>query len=108
MNELNIFNILAKLRDVDKLKAILMTNEQRELFDSLPKPILTLREEKKRRTLSRLGTANAYLMSKEHKNQIQAEKDVKEVLPYINLLKKKKKSDVEKRLAKMFEDLLKD
>ena len=39
---LDIFNVLRKLREVDKLKVLLLENEQLVLFDNLPKPQLKI------------------------------------------------------------------
>lgn len=51
MTELDIFEVLKKLRDVEKLKAILMTEDQRRLFEALPKPIISVDEEHKKKKL---------------------------------------------------------
>jgi len=37
---LDIFVVLQKLREVDKLKAILLNSDQITLFENLPKPVL--------------------------------------------------------------------
>ncbi|CAK61374.1 unnamed protein product (macronuclear) [Paramecium tetraurelia] len=44
--QLDVFNILTKLNEIDKLKEILLTNSQQLLFDFAAKPIISLIEEK--------------------------------------------------------------
>ncbi|CAD8208156.1 unnamed protein product [Paramecium octaurelia] len=44
--QLDVFNILNKLNEIDKLKEILLTNSQQLLFDFAAKPIISLIEEK--------------------------------------------------------------
>ncbi|CAK92692.1 unnamed protein product (macronuclear) [Paramecium tetraurelia] len=44
--QLDVFNILTKLNEIDKLKEILLTNSQQLLFDFASKPIISMIEEK--------------------------------------------------------------
>lgn len=39
-DRLDIFNVLTKLREIDKLKALLLDDGQETLFNNLPKPVL--------------------------------------------------------------------
>ncbi|CAD8075085.1 unnamed protein product [Paramecium primaurelia] len=41
-NQIDLFNILTKLNEIDKLKEVLLTSEQQLLFDFTPKPIISL------------------------------------------------------------------
>ncbi|CAD8081454.1 unnamed protein product [Paramecium sonneborni] len=40
--QIDLFNILTKLNEIDKLKEVLLTSEQQLLFDFTPKPIISL------------------------------------------------------------------
>ncbi|CAD8198624.1 unnamed protein product [Paramecium pentaurelia] len=44
--QLDVFNILTKLNEIDKLKEILLSNSQQLLFDFAAKPIISMIEEK--------------------------------------------------------------
>ncbi|CAD8109325.1 unnamed protein product [Paramecium sonneborni] len=44
--QLDVFNILTKMSEIDKLKDILLTNSQQLLFDFASKPIISMMEEK--------------------------------------------------------------
>ena len=43
---LDIFNVMKKLREIDKLKMLLLDKDQLTLFDNLPKPVLEKRSRK--------------------------------------------------------------
>ena len=39
-SELDVVNLVRKLQEFDKLKQILLTEDQRKVFDNLPKPLV--------------------------------------------------------------------
>ncbi|CAD8149916.1 unnamed protein product [Paramecium octaurelia] len=41
-SQIDLFNILTKLNEIDKLKEVLLTSDQQLLFDFTPKPIISL------------------------------------------------------------------
>ena len=45
-NDIDIINLVQKIQDVDKLKMVLLTSDQRQLFNYVPKPLVTLESEK--------------------------------------------------------------
>jgi len=58
---LNILHIMKKLRDVDKIKALLLNKDQRILFDNLPRPVLE--PISKKNLLGRLSTSHGFIRS---------------------------------------------
>jgi len=98
---LDIFNIMKKLREIDKLKALLLDKDQLILFDNLPKPVI---EPESRKILDiKLSTSHALLRkgtfiqhTKEHLMRM-AKKTIEN---------KKNKSSVDIKLLQIYEETL--
>ena len=102
--ELDIISILAKLKEFEKLKLILLNEDQLALFDSLSKPMLDLKEHK---IFQKCENQPSMKMLKLLKNSQSARKN-KEILlkSFRNLQKKHQKNyedEINKRLINLLE-----
>lgn len=105
---LDIFNVLRKLREVDKLKVLLLENEQLVLFDSLPKPHLKLKQNKSpvKSLKGRASFASNYLresrfIAERYKNELIA-------LSYESLKSKNKpeRTGIDEKLVDIYDNIL--
>lgn len=99
---LDIFNLFKKLREFDKLKLLLLENEQFVLFDSLPRPELVFSDQDK--------LQNSKLLSKTKIKDAQFIQDKIKLdlilLSYKNLKSKSEPTILDKRLFEIYDDIL--
>ncbi len=95
---LDVFNILKKMREIDKLKALLLDKYQLALFDNLPKPIL---EQESRNILKTRGGSISHLVQGTFVNQTK-EAQLKYAYKYIK--HKEEKSPLDQRLIEVYEE----
>jgi len=98
---LDIFNILKKFREIDKLKALLLEHDQLMLFNAMPKPeiklddsSLTKKDEFSRRLIKSTKFIEGY--ETDHHHTITNS--------YQNIVKKPKKSKIDKKLLEIYDD----
>lgn len=96
---LDIFNIFKKLREMDKLKVLLLENEQFVLFHSLPRPELALTDDE---------SADPHAPHNIKDPQFIQDKLKKELilLSYERLKRKKVLSNLDKKLMGIYDDFL--
>lgn len=100
---LDIFNVLKKLREVDKLKVLMLENEQLVLFDSLPKPHLKVKQSKPS-LRARQSFAHTYL--RESKFIMERSKNELIALSYESLKNKDDKTGIDEKLVDIFDGIL--
>ena len=100
---LDIFNVLKKFREVDKLKLLLLESEQLVLFDTLPKPELAPTDATET-TMDSNETSKAKLkeskfISDKRRNDLIAKS-------YEKLKRKTSKTIIDARLLDVFDDII--
>ena len=94
---LDIFNLLKKLRELDKLKILLLEDDQYILFEGLPKPEI-VRENNGSRTLKHNIKNAKFIQEKVKKDLILAS--------YQNVKLKKEGNIIDKKLLRIFDDIM--
>lgn len=59
--DIDLYEVIKKLKELEKLKKLLLNKEQETLFNFFPKPVITLEEEEelpKRELLKQMGSNN--------------------------------------------------
>ena len=99
---LDIFNVLRKLREVDKLKVLLFEGEQLVLFEGLPRPELRVKEEpnpmRSRKSITHDQLKNSRSITEIDKNELIA-------LSYESLKGKNSSNIVDQKLIEIYEDM---
>ena len=103
MGELDILQILKKLQEIEKLKRILLSDEQLYLFNLLSKPMILLDNQEKRgnQYVDAGADDKLYKFSLKEKKSLQ-----KETLSqlYDKMQKKPEKSEIDKRIMKLLDE----
>jgi len=97
---LDIFNVLKKFREVDKLKLLLLENEQLVLFDTLPKPELAPKKDD-----SELKSLKSTIQLKESKFISEKRRNDLIALSYEGLKRKQTKTMIDERLLDIYDDI---
>jgi len=99
---LDIFNVLRKLREVDKLKVLLFEGEQLVLFEGLPRPELSIKEQvnpiRSRKSITHDQLKNSRFITEIDKNELVA-------LSYESLKEKNSPNIVDQKLIEIYEDM---
>jgi len=99
---LDIFNVLRKLREVDKLKVLLFEGEQLVLFEGLPRPELRIKEQtapvRSRKSITHDQLKNSKFITEIDKNELIA-------LSYESLKNKNSSNIVDQKLIEIYEDM---
>ena len=98
---LDIFNMMKKLREIDKLKALLLDKEQLILFDNLPKPIL---EPESSEIFMKRGSASLANLTKGTFVQQSKENLVKYAYRYIRT--KQDRTVIDDKLLGIYKELI--
>jgi len=100
---LDIFNIMRKFREIDKLKALLLEDDQLVLFNGIPKAEMKIDEsdeiKKHGSPNNKLLKSTIFVESKGKKDQI--------VTSYFNIQSKPKKSKIDRKLVQVYEEFIK-
>jgi len=94
---LDIFNLLKKLREVDKLKILMLEDDEYILFEGLPKP--EIMGETGNKASSNHSIKNAKFIQEKVKNDLV-------FASYQNLKSKKEGNLVDKKLLRIFDEIL--
>ena len=101
-DRLDIFNLLKKLREIDKLKALLLEEDHRVLFNGLPKPEINLSDCEADDTAPE-GQKSQYEFLKGSKF-IEGAADQNAVLSlYRGVLEKEKKTKIDQKLIEIYD-----
>lgn len=113
--ELDVINILKRLQDVEKLKMILLNENQLSLFELLAKPMIYLeghekkKEFEEKKMLSRLDSTivdNKLMARKKEEEKI---KNIKKILySYKKTIRSENLTEIDQRLLKLVDKNLKD
>mgnify|MGYP006976767283 CR=1 FL=1 len=96
---LDVFNILKKMREIDKLKALLFDQYQLALFENLPRPVL---EKESREFLNNRAASISHLVKGTFIHQTK-ENQVKYAYKYIK--HKESKTLLDQKLLNIYEEL---
>ena len=100
---LDIFNVLKKFREVDKLKLLFLESEQLVLFDTLPKPELSTTDISELTNDTKVSSKTKLRESKfitdKRRNDLIAKS-------YENLKRKGSKTMIDERLLDIFDDII--
>ena len=98
--EIDIITILTKLQDIEKLKKILLSDDQLALFELLDKPrIYGEKPDDERENTKSLSTLSAFSPKKKKEDALVATGQI-----YFRMIEKKDKSSVELRLLELLEE----
>ena len=104
-DRLDIFNLLKKLREIDKLKALLLEEDHRVLFNGLPKPEIKLSDCKDDNAAVEKIQRSQYEFLKGSKFvEEKAERDLVLSL-YRGVLDKNKKSKIDQKLIEIYDKI---
>lgn len=97
---LDIANLMKKLREIDKLRALLLDSDQLMLFNNLPKPEIGPK------TQNYLGQGSAVSEWLQDAKFVEGEVSTKKQIinSFNNLKNKKEKTEVDKKLIEIFEE----
>ncbi|EAR90374.3 hypothetical protein TTHERM_00109270 (macronuclear) [Tetrahymena thermophila SB210] len=105
-NQIDIFYLVQKLLEVEKLKRLLLNENQIKLFEFIPKPLLTLDEQKSNNLSDKIG-----LLYEDEKDIMQKTSEVQEAFQQI-INSKAKPSKIDIRILELldpqFKQLLSD
>ena len=104
-DRLDIFNLLKKLREIDKLKALLLEEDHRTLFNGLPKPEINLSDCKDNDITAEKVQRSQYEFLKGSKF-VEEKPDTSLVLNlYRGMIDKDKKSKVDQKLIEIYDKM---
>lgn len=100
--KLDVFSLLKNIREIEKLKILLLENDQLILFDNLPKPVLQLREMKNTMSFSH------YLLKKPTFDQFAMKGGInrKVLTSYRKLKNKALSTDIDQKLVNLYDEIL--
>ena len=100
---LDIFNILKKLREIDKLKALILEEDHRDLFNGLPKPEITLFDKKKINQLETRRTQYQLLKGSTFVEDVPAKPEI--IRSYEEIMSKVNKTKTERKLIEIYDEI---
>jgi len=99
--ELDVLKILKKLHDIDKLKRILLSDEQLYFFNLLSKPMIVLENKKSNREESLEIKDRRFKFSAKKNTYLNTERMMK---LYTGMLQRSENSEVDRRIMKLLDE----